>query len=80
MIGMFENYLVYGRVVSVPRPIVKKFDYTIEWDMSRLPDGFPIAQYHFFTSVVITNALKLHLQMDIKKASTCNDAFTEPRS
>ena len=65
VIGMFENYLVYGRVVSVPRPIVKKFDYTIEWDMTRLPDVFNIYWYPLCTGVANTYALKLYLQLAI---------------
>ena len=58
VIGIFENDIMNGRVVSVPRPSEKQFDYTIEWDTSHLLDGFTIAKYHIFTSVANTHAQK----------------------
>ena len=61
VIGMFENDLMYGRVVSVLRRSAKKFDFMIEWDMLRLIDIFHIAWYFFCTSVYNTHALKVHI-------------------
>ena len=42
VIGMFENNIMYGNVVSVTRSSAKAFDYTLEWDMLRLSDEFTI--------------------------------------
>ena len=69
-----------GRVVSVPRPSAKQFDYTIEWDTSHLLDGFTIAKYPIFTSVANTHAPKIHIQLDTTRATTSNYTFTEPIS
>ena len=79
VIGMFENYLMYGSVVYVPRPSSNKFEYTIEWDMPRLPDIFIIVWYPLCTSVASTYALKLHLQLSINRYNTGNYTFIEPR-
>ena len=57
MIVMFEDDILYGRGVSVPRPSPNRLDYTIEWDMSRLQDGFNIVQCLLCTSIVNTCAL-----------------------
>ena len=67
---------MYGCVVSDPRPRSNKFDFTIKWDMSRLPDGFPIAQYPLCASVSNTGALKLQLHLDINRAKTGKYTFT----
>ena len=80
VIGMFENDLMYGSVVYVPRPSSNKFDYTIEWDMPRLSDVFPIAWYPICTNVSSTYALKLNLQLAINRSNTGNYTFIEPRS
>ena len=77
---MFENDIIYGCVVSVPRPISKKSDFIIKWDMLRLKYVFTISQYPICTSDDNTYALKLHLHMDINRSHTGNDTFTEPRS
>ena len=77
---MFKDDLMYGRVFSVPRPSANKFYFTINQDMSRLPDGFTISHYHLCTSVSNTHALKLNLQIAINRDKTCNYTFTEPRS
>ena len=76
MIDVFENDLMYGYVVSMPRLSTKTFDYTIKWDMSRLPYGSHISQYSRCTSVANKNALKLHLHMDINRVKTGNYTFT----
>ena len=73
---MFENDIMYGNVVSVPHPSEKKFDFTIKWDMLRLPYVFTIDQYPICTSVANTHALKLHLHLDINIAKTDNYNFT----
>ena len=77
---MFQNDLVYRCVVFVPRPGAERIYFMIKWYMSRLPDGFPIAQYPLCTSVDNTHALKLRLQMDINRAKTSNYTVTEPRA
>ena len=76
VIGVFENDLMYGHVVSLTRPSANKFDYTIEWYMLRLPYVFTIAHYPLRNSVNNKNVLKLHLQIDINRAKTGNYTFT----
>ena len=75
VIGAFENDIMYGRVVYVPRLIANKFEYTIEWDMPCLPDGFTIAWYTLCTSVANTHSPKIHLQLAINRAKTGNHTF-----
>ena len=61
---------MYGSVVYVTHPSANKFDYTIEWDMTRLPDVFNIYWYPLCTGVANTYALKLHLHLAIKISKT----------
>ena len=77
---MFEHYLMYGCVAHVTRPGAKHFYYTIEWYMSRLPDGFPISHNPLCTSVDNTKELQLHIHLYINRAKTGNYTFTEPIS
>ena len=79
VIGVLENDLMCGRVVYVPRPSANRFDNTIEWDMSCLPYGFPIAQYPLCTCVDNMHDVKLHLQLAINRYKTGSYTFTEPR-
>ena len=76
MISIFLNDLMYGCVISVPHPSANNFNYTIEWEMLRLPYGFPIAQYLLCASVSNTNTLKLHLQLDINRDNIGKYSFT----
>ena len=80
VIGMFENDLIYGRVFYVPRPNKNMFDFSIKWDMSRLPDLFPIAQCPLCSSIANTHAQKLHLHLDIDRANTDKYNFTYTRA
>ena len=74
-IGMFENDLIYGCVVSVPRISANKFYLTINWYMSLLPDLFTISRYPLCTIVSNTHALKLYLHMAINRANKGNYNF-----
>ena len=80
MIGVFENDIMYGCVVSVPRPSANKFDYIIQWNVLCLPNGFPITHYPLCTSIDNTDAMKLRLQLAINRANMGNYMFTEPIS